>query len=85
MMMKNYNVSVDVNHNPNWSYIPDHHYSISIIGCSGSGKTNALLNVQSYCVTKRNKRSTTRFIRLSHLYQECHIHCVVVTNDRGMG
>ena len=28
-----------------WSFIPDHHYRILIIGGSGSGKTNALLNL----------------------------------------
>ena len=32
-------------HNPKWSYIPDHPYRILIVGGSGSGKTNALLNV----------------------------------------
>ena len=32
-------------HNPNWPYIPDHPYRISIIGGSGSGKTNTLLNL----------------------------------------
>ena len=32
-------------HNKNWSYIPDHLYRILIIGGSGSGKTNALLNL----------------------------------------
>ena len=32
-------------HNKNWPYIPDHPYRISIIGGSGSGKTNALLNL----------------------------------------
>ena len=32
-------------HNPKWPYIPDHLYRILIIGGSGSGKTNALLNV----------------------------------------
>ena len=31
-------------HNSNWPYIPDHPYRILIIGGSGSGKTNALLN-----------------------------------------
>ena len=30
--------------NEKWSYIPDHPYRILIIGGSGSGKTNALLN-----------------------------------------
>ena len=32
-------------HNLNWPYIPDHLYSILIIGGPGTGKTNALLNL----------------------------------------
>ena len=32
-------------HNPKWPYIPDHPYRILIVGGSGSGKTNALLNL----------------------------------------
>ena len=32
-------------HNPDWPYIPDHLYRILIIGGSGSGKTNVLLNL----------------------------------------
>ena len=38
-------------HKPNWPYIPDLPYRILIIGGSGYGKTNALLNLlnnQSY-------------------------------------
>ena len=31
--------------NLKWPYIPDHPYSIPIIGGSESGKTNALLNL----------------------------------------
>ena len=31
--------------NKNWPYIPDHPYRILIIGGSGSGKTNVLLNL----------------------------------------
>ena len=34
-----------IQHNPKWPYIPDHPYRILIIGSSGSGKTNALLNL----------------------------------------
>ena len=34
-----------IKHNPNWPYISDHPYRILIIGGSGSGKTNALLNL----------------------------------------
>ena len=43
--MKSFNESVKINHNPNWSYIPDHLYRTLIIGGSGSGETNALLNL----------------------------------------
>ena len=32
-------------YNKNWPYIPDHPYRILIIGGSGSGKTNLLLNL----------------------------------------
>ena len=34
-----------IKHNSKWPYIPDHPYRILIIGGSGSGKTNALLNL----------------------------------------
>ena len=34
-----------IEHNLNWPYIPDHPYRILIVGGSGSGKTNALLNL----------------------------------------
>ena len=34
-----------IEHNSKWRYIPDHPYRILIIGGSGSGKTNALLNL----------------------------------------
>ena len=33
------------NHNEKWPYVPDHPYRILIIGGSGSGKTNILLNL----------------------------------------
>ena len=32
-------------HNKKWPFILDHPYRILIIGASGSGKTNALLNL----------------------------------------
>ena len=30
--MKNYDQPVEINHNPNWPYIPDHPYRILIKG-----------------------------------------------------
>ena len=36
-----------IEHNSKWPYIPDHPYRILIIGASGSGKTNALLNLMN--------------------------------------
>ena len=35
----------NIEHNKKWPYIPDHPYRILIIGSSGSGKTNTLLNL----------------------------------------
>ena len=43
--MKNYDQSVELNHNSNWPYILDHPYRILNIGGLGSGKTNVLLNL----------------------------------------
>ena len=45
-MIKNYDQSVEINHNPNRPYIPDHHYRIFIIDGSGSGKTHVLLSIR---------------------------------------
>ena len=43
--MKRYDQSVEINHNPKLPYLPDHPYRILIIGGSGSGKANVLLNL----------------------------------------
>ena len=47
-MMKNYDQLLELNHNSKKSYIPDNPYRILIIGGSGSGKTNVLLNLIKY-------------------------------------
>ena len=41
----NYGSKNKTEHNENWPYSPDHPYRILIIGGSGSGKTNVLLNL----------------------------------------
>ena len=56
-MIKDYDESVKINHNPNWSYIPDHSYRILIISVSESDKTNELLNLK-----KINEQMMTKFI-----------------------
>ena len=56
-------------HNPNWPYIADHPYRILIIGGSGSGKTNTLLNLinnqpdidKSICMLKIHMKINTNF------------------------
>ena len=62
-MMKNYDESVEINHNLNWPYIPDHPCRILIISDSGSGETNVLLNLI------KNQRSDTDKI---YLYVKVH-------------
>ena len=44
-MMKNYDESVETDHDSNWPYFPDHPYRILIIGGYRSGKTNVLLKL----------------------------------------
>ena len=48
MMMENYIESMERSHNPNWPYISDYPYKMLIIGGSGSGKTNVLLNLTKH-------------------------------------
>ena len=44
-MMKNCDELVEINHDLNWPYIPDHPYRIIITDGSESGKINVLLNL----------------------------------------
>ena len=44
-MMKNYDESDKINQIPDWLFIPNDPYRISIIGSLGSFKTNAPLNL----------------------------------------
>ena len=43
--MKYYDALFEINPNPNWPNIPNHPYSILVIGGSRSGKINVLLNL----------------------------------------
>ena len=59
-----------IKHNPNWPYITDHSYRKLIVGGSGSGKTNALLNLiqnqpyidKIYFYTKDPYEATYQFL-----------------------
>ena len=51
--MKIYDESFEINHNPNWPYIPGHPYVILIVGGSGLGKANVPFEL--------NKASTPRY------------------------
>ena len=55
MMIKNCDQSVNINHNPDWPYIPDHPYKI-FITCDAITGTGQDLND-----TKLNKTSMTRY------------------------
>ena len=46
--MKNYHQSVEINHNLNWTFVPDHPYRIGFIAGSGSGKAKMLLNLMKH-------------------------------------
>ena len=76
-MMKTYDQSVEINHNPNRPFIPDHLYRILIIGGSGSGKTNGLLNLiknqrpdidKIYLYKKINDQKLIKFIYTSKIH-----------------
>ena len=41
----NYTNENKIEHNLKWPYIPDHPYKILIVGGSGPGKRNTLLNL----------------------------------------
>ena len=62
--MKKYDKSVKINHNPSWLYISIHSYRILIIGGSGSGKTNVLLNLINI-----NNKMLTKFIYMPKIHE----------------
>ena len=44
-MMRCYDESVEINHNPNWLYISDHPYRTLIVGGVGSAKINVFIKL----------------------------------------
>ena len=52
----------------NWPQIPDYLYTILIIGCSGSGKTNSLFNLIS------QQSDTDKFIYMLRIHMKQNIN-----------
>ena len=77
--MKNFDQSVEINHNRNWLYIPDHPYRILIIGGSRSGKTNVLLNLI------KNQRADTDKIYLYVKDQLKSKYQLLITGEEKVG
>ena len=77
-------IQMKTKHNSKWPYIPDHPYGILIIGGSGSGKTNALLNLTNnkpnidkiylyakyqYLINKHEKAGLKHFINIQTIFK----------------
>ena len=76
-MMKNYDESVEIDHNPIWPYIPGHPYRILIIGGSGSGKSNGLLNLIKY-----QRPDIDKFIYTSKIHSNQSINYLLEEEKR---
>ena len=57
-----YTIGNKSENNSKWPYISDHLYRILIIGGSGSGKTNALVNLVN------NQPDTNKFIYMQKIH-----------------
>ena len=55
MMMKNYDKSIEIYHNPNWSFLADLPYIVLVIGGSVPGKTDALMNLIKHRILNTNR------------------------------
>ena len=72
MMTKNYDQLVEINHNLNWPYVPDHLYRILIFGGLGSRKSKALLKL-----TKNQQPDTAKFTYMSKIYSNQSVICLL--------
>ena len=63
-----------VTHSLNWQYIPDYQYRKPIIGGSGSGKTNALVNLIYY--QERGEIINKIYLYAKDLYEPKHWYLV---------
>ena len=75
--MKNYDQSVEINHNPNGLYISDHPSRILIIYGSESRKTNVFLNL-----IKINDHILTKFIYMSKIHSNQSINYLLMEEKK---
>ena len=78
-MMRNYDESVEINHNQNWCYIPNHPYRILITGHSRLGRTNVLLNLKNQILT--NDQILTKCTYTSKIHSNQSIN-YLLTKDK---
>ena len=76
-MMKNYDQSVELNHSPNWPYIPNPPYKILIIGGSRSGKTNVLLNL-----IKHQRPNIDKIYLYVQIHSNQSINCLLMEEKK---
>ena len=76
-MMKYYGQSVEISHNPNWHYIPDHCYRILIIDGPGLVKTNVLLNLINI-----NDQILRKFIYTSKVCWNQTMNCLLIKEKK---
>ena len=69
-------------HNSKLPYIPDHLYRILLIGGSGSGKTNALLNLnyETKYQFLINRRESTGLIHFKSIQMMCKMFTNLLKN-----
>ena len=79
MTMRNYDESVEIKHNPSWSYICDHPYRILISGGSGSSKTNMLLNLIKY-----QGPDIDKFICALKIHSNQSINCYLIEEKKSV-
>ena len=77
-MMKYYDKSVELNHNPNWPYILDNLYRILINGGSWSGKSNVLQNL----IKKINSQMLTKFIYTLKIHSKQSINYLLMEDKK---
>ena len=78
-MMKNFDQSAKINHYPNCPYIRDHPSQMLINGGSGSGKTNALLNLINQ---RPDVAILTKLIYTSKIHSSQNINCLLTEEKK---